>query len=89
MAAGCAVVATNLPGISEFIENKNQGLLFPPGDTQTLQSLLKKLVSDPDLTRQLGAEARIKIKNMDLTWDRCAKDYINQYIASLNSWPHN
>lgn len=82
MAAGCAVVSSKLPGVLELIENEKQGLLFTPGDIHALLSILKKLVAEPEIVKQLGEHGRARIKNMGLTWDRCAEAYIRQYVKA-------
>jgi glycosyltransferase involved in cell wall biosynthesis len=58
MAAGCAVVATQLDGILELLEPGRNGLLVPPGDVGALAEALILLAKDPGLRQRLGAGGR-------------------------------
>jgi glycosyltransferase involved in cell wall biosynthesis len=55
--AGCAslpVVATEVGGIPEIIENGANGLLVPPERPATLALALESLIDNPDKSRRLG-----------------------------------
>ena len=58
MAAGRAIVATNVGGIPDAIADGECGLLTPPGDPAALAARLAAMFEDADLRRRLGAEAR-------------------------------
>jgi len=58
MACGLPVLATNVGGNPELIENNVNGCLFTPGDAEWLASKLKFLTRDPSLVHQLGTSAR-------------------------------
>ncbi|WP_152999592.1 glycosyltransferase, partial [Curtobacterium citreum] len=57
MAAGCAVVASAVPGIVDVVQDGENGLLVPPGDPAALATALERLLGDADLVRRLGAAA--------------------------------
>lgn len=57
MAAGCAVVASAVPGIVDVVQDGENGLLVPPGDAAALAAALERLLGDADLVRRLGAAA--------------------------------
>lgn len=59
MACGLPVIATDIAGIPEQIENETNGLLFSPGDVDSLSTGLKKLIDSPELRKQYG-EASLK-----------------------------
>lgn len=61
MACGTAVVASDLSGIPELVENERSGLLVPPRDVEGLVAALERLHRDPALCRQLGRGARTKV----------------------------
>lgn len=63
MASGCAVVASDLPGINEVIEDGVSGVLLPPGDVQALRDAIARLAHDVDATAALGAAARRRVEN--------------------------
>jgi glycosyltransferase involved in cell wall biosynthesis len=54
MAAGLAVVATDVGGIPHQIEQEVTGLLFRPGDVARLADLLTRFDVDPTLGPRLG-----------------------------------
>ena len=47
MAAGAPVVATDVSGIPELVEDEVNGLLVPPDDPQALADALVRLHEDP------------------------------------------
>lgn len=57
MAAGCAVVASDLPGINEAIERDVSGVLVAPGDAAALGSALALLVADGERRAAMGFAA--------------------------------
>ncbi len=58
MACGLPVLATNVGGNPEIVENNLHGCLFTPGDAKWLADKLKLLARDPALIHQLGTAAR-------------------------------
>jgi glycosyltransferase involved in cell wall biosynthesis len=58
MAAGCACVATLVPGVDGVLEHEKTGLLVPPEDPPLMAAALRRLLSDPALCAQLGQAAR-------------------------------
>jgi colanic acid/amylovoran biosynthesis glycosyltransferase len=57
MAAGCAVVASDLPGISDAVIDEDCGRLVPSGDSAALAAALSELLSDPELIARMGRAA--------------------------------
>ena len=53
MSSGCAVVASDLPGLRDAIEDGQSGLLTTPGSAKELAEALRRLLLDPDLYAQL------------------------------------
>lgn len=58
MAAGCAVVASAVPGVRELIRDGQTGLLVPESDAPALADALERLLRDPAYAAGLGAAAR-------------------------------
>jgi len=58
MRAGCAVVATDVGGVSEAVIDGETGLLVAPGSTDELFEALSTLVVDADVRRRLAAAGR-------------------------------
>jgi glycosyltransferase involved in cell wall biosynthesis len=45
--AGCAIIASDVDGIPETLDNRQAGVLVPPQDSQALAIALTQLLSDP------------------------------------------
>jgi glycosyltransferase involved in cell wall biosynthesis len=74
MAAGLPVVASNLMGIPELVEDQVSGLLVPPGRPDALALAIEEL-ADQDLRRRIGQAARSKVlAEFDL--DASARDLL-------------
>jgi glycosyltransferase involved in cell wall biosynthesis len=58
MAAGKAIVASDLPVAREVLEHGTHALLCPPDDAEAWQRTLETLRDDPELRARLGARAR-------------------------------
>jgi glycosyltransferase involved in cell wall biosynthesis len=61
MSSGVAVVASNLSGIPELVEDGVSGLLVAPGDVVGLAMALQTLHADPELRRRLGRAGRRRV----------------------------
>jgi len=79
MACGLPVLATNVGGTPEIIEDKINGGLFAPGDFEWLANKLQLLASDPSLIHQLGTAARNRaIESFSLS--RMLESYRSFYL---------
>jgi glycosyltransferase involved in cell wall biosynthesis len=56
MAAGVAVVATNVNGIREVVKNMHSGLLVPPKNPVALADAIIKLIENPEFRKKLVNE---------------------------------
>lgn len=66
MAAGCAVVAADLPSVREALAD-DEAIWVPPGNSRALADGIRRLAEDPDLARQLGERAREHARTF--TWE--------------------
>ena len=62
MAAGCPVLATNVGGVPDLIEDHQTGLLVPGGDPSRLAVALMRLLQDGELARGLAASAQRHVR---------------------------
>jgi glycosyltransferase involved in cell wall biosynthesis len=63
MAAGAAVVATDVGGTSEALVDGRNGLLIPPADPRAMAAAILHLVDNAPLARELGGQARRTIRD--------------------------
>jgi glycosyltransferase involved in cell wall biosynthesis len=47
--AGCAIIASEVDGIPEALDDGQAGILVPPGDVQALAGAIARLLREPDL----------------------------------------
>jgi glycosyltransferase involved in cell wall biosynthesis len=57
-AAGKPLVATDVPGCREVVQNGDNGFLVPVRDVAALAGAIKRLIEDPDLRAQMGKRSR-------------------------------
>ncbi len=60
--AGRAVVASNVGGIPEIIENEKTGLLIPARNSVALATTFAQLIADEDLRSKLGSALKSKVE---------------------------
>jgi glycosyltransferase involved in cell wall biosynthesis len=78
MAAGIPVIASDIPGNRDLVIDGETGLLFPVGHRATLSRQMLRILSDPDLGRQLAAAGRARVRrdfNVPLMIERFASLY--------------
>jgi glycosyltransferase involved in cell wall biosynthesis len=63
MSTGCAVVASDLPGLRDAVVDGQCGLLTIPGSAEELAIVLGRLLRDPLLCGQLGRAAATRAEN--------------------------
>jgi glycosyltransferase involved in cell wall biosynthesis len=61
-AAGLALVATDVPGCREIVEDEVSGLLVAPRDPAALAAALRRMLAEPSLRTRLGAAAVEKVR---------------------------
>jgi glycosyltransferase involved in cell wall biosynthesis len=71
LAAGRAIVASDLPSIREILHNGVDALLVAPGDATALADAIRRLLGDPALTARLARAAFEAAPQY--SWDRRAE----------------
>jgi glycosyltransferase involved in cell wall biosynthesis len=64
LAAGVPVIATALGGTPELVTDHVEGLLVPPGDSESLAQAMCALESDADLSVEMGSAGRRRAQEM-------------------------
>lgn len=86
MACGLPVVATNVGGAPEIIENGVNGLLVPVGSPGSLAAAIQKLIRDRALRAQLGQNAQHTVAK-DFSWEAISQNYLGHYERLLSTQP--
>lgn len=68
MAAGRAIVASDLPAVADVVRDGETALLVPPGDVDALAAAITRLRDDPALRQRLADCARNQVFAR-YTWD--------------------
>ncbi len=82
MACGLPVVASNIYGINEMAVDGETGCLVPPGDAGRLCAGLRDLLTDAQLRRRLGENARNRFERL-FTLDRQINKVQSVYFRLL------
>lgn len=72
MACERPIVATQVGGIPELLQNGETGLLVPPADSAQLAQQLLHLLQNAPLRHHMGQRGREQIFKMKLSWQQCA-----------------
>lgn len=82
MASGLPVVATNVGGISEAVENGVTGRLIKPGDGEELARAVIEILGEPERARAMGRAGRRRVEE-DFAAERCAGAVLGLYERLL------
>jgi glycosyltransferase involved in cell wall biosynthesis len=61
MAMAVPVIATNIGGLPEVVEDWKTGILVPPGDVNALCNAIKYLVKNPEARLKMGENGRARV----------------------------
>jgi sugar transferase (PEP-CTERM/EpsH1 system associated) len=82
MASGLPVVATDVGGNSEIIQNREHGYLIPPRRPEVLADVLLQLASNRRLRTSLGRRARQRIEEK-FSRKKMIENYQQMYLAGF------
>jgi phosphatidylinositol alpha-mannosyltransferase len=85
LAAGTAVVASDLEGFRRVLDDGACARLVPPGDPDALGGALAELLGDPGARRALAAAGSICVRRFD--WARVVVDVIAVYETVVAGSP--
>ncbi len=81
---GLPVVATNVGGLPEVVEDGVTGILVPPGDSEALAEGLIRLLSDADLRRRMGRAGQDRVRS-EFTVDRIVDQTLAVYESVIRN----
>jgi len=79
MASAMPVVATDIDGVRELVQDGKSGWLFPPGDADALSKILEDMTLGIYNLEPAGLEGRRYVRANGLTWQNCAETYEQIY----------
>ncbi len=85
MAAGTAVVASDIHGYKRVVQRNLSGLLVEPKDPDALCHAITRLIDDPDLRRRIGDAGARRAPEYD--WSHVAKELVEVYEEVLRGAP--
>ena len=85
MSVGKPVVASDVGGFSEMIEDGVTGVKVRPGDAEELASAIERLVEDAELRRALG-EAGMRVVRERFSWKVVAEKVLRIYRRVLSEY---
>ena len=77
MACGKPVIGCSGTGAADIIVDKENGMLIPPEDVQSLAEAFAALIRNRSLGISMGYAGRQRVR--DFTWDRTALSYLDLY----------
>jgi len=83
MSSGLPMIATNVGGIPEIIENGMNGVIVPPKNPEAIANQIINLIKDPELRTQLGTKARETILEK-YTSEKVVNEYIKVFNDVIN-----
>jgi len=81
LAAGCAVVASDVAGVGLAVRDGATGVLVPEQRAEPLAEAMIALLHDPTRRARLGAAARADVTTR-LTWERTAAAFEQVFFAA-------
>jgi glycosyltransferase involved in cell wall biosynthesis len=88
MRAGLPVIASNVNGIPEQIEDHKTGLLIPPRDPEALAQAIQALNNSPELRYRMGIAARIKFEQ-EFTVEKMVNQTQQVYQKIIKKYSHS
>jgi glycosyltransferase involved in cell wall biosynthesis len=80
MAAGVALVASDLPSLRELLEDGEDAILVPPDDAKALAGGIERLAGDAALRSRLAS--RLRSRAAEHTWDARARRVLDWMEAA-------
>ncbi len=77
MAAGTPIVASDIGGFADVLQDGKQGLLVPPRDADALAATMDRLLSDAALREEMGKRGTKGAQRYG--WDRISREILAYY----------
>ena len=81
MACKTPIIATNIGGNKELLENNDAGILIESGDSKTLLKKIVELINDKNLQEKISTSAYAEVQRYD--WSNIGQSYVDLYEKIL------
>lgn len=85
MRAGLPVVASDVAGNRELVEEVNTGILFYPGDAIDLAKKIIKILNNESQTERIGSESQEKISTL-FSINKMLKEHTKLYFSLIGRY---
>ncbi len=79
---GKPVIATNVGGLPEAVEDGKSGFIVPPSAPGELSNAIMKLIENPELAQEMGTYGR-SLSETRFSWDTIAKNIVAIYSEAV------
>lgn len=83
MACGLPIIAPNVGGIPDIVQNNVSGILFEPNNKEQLVSSILKISSDPNLLFKMSVESKKASANHSM--EKCVEKHLQLFSAQNTS----
>jgi glycosyltransferase involved in cell wall biosynthesis len=83
MACGKPVIASDIPGVRDYVKNGEDGILVHPKDIPGFVNALLAVQSAPDTASSLGSKGAKSIEDK-YSWSKVSQDTLRVLLDSLN-----
>jgi glycosyltransferase involved in cell wall biosynthesis len=87
LMAGTPAIVTRVGGMPEAIREGETGIVVPPKDSAALASAMSRVVSDPEVVRQMMRAAAHRDAMARFTRDRMMSEYVSVFTEILSRRP--
>lgn len=77
-AFGLPVIASNIGGLPDVIENGVNGVLVPAGDVNALSAVIKSMHDDPEMRQRMSMSSLDKVTRFD--WQHVLNSFANKVL---------
>jgi glycosyltransferase involved in cell wall biosynthesis len=84
LAASLPVVATDVGGLPEAVENGVTGILVPPTDPGAIANAVLRILAEPERARRMGAAGRARVE-ADFSVERLVSTVAGLYARLLRT----
>lgn len=81
MASGKPIVATDIEGYSDVVEDGVQGILVPPRSEEAIAKALERLIRDKNLRKEMAHNGRVHVEQY--RWDRVTEKVLECYKYAI------